>query len=411
MGLLGLMLANRQAKLRHEPINFLTSDGRGYYAYLPAIFIDHTVDIENQVRRHWGEDYSEALLQQRTPRGYVIDKYPIGLAITLTPSFLLAHAFAASASHAPDGYEPIYQFFIYLQVLLLGLATMMLIDHVLIRHFGFDRAAALLGILAFWIGSHYAWYYYREPLMVHVASTFWVTLSLCLALELVRDANAGEFRAWKPLVLTMALSIAVVCRPTNVFIFPILAICADRLVRRRLLSRAICQTPWPLGLWPLALQSLTWHAATGHWLYYSYEGEGFSWAHPALLQTLFSTRHGLFVWSPMLVLAACGIGSRLARERVGYPMWSAMMASFLMLWYLNSAWHCWWFGWSFGGRAFLEMAPIFCVGLAAVFQSALTGSPLRRRLVFHSAAAATLYSYVLMSLYAARYLPPDQTWF
>src|SRR4051812_8274756 len=60
--------------------NLVTSDGRFYYAYLPSLLIDGDLDFTNQIREHWGPEFSPALLESRTERGFVRNKYPIGLA-------------------------------------------------------------------------------------------------------------------------------------------------------------------------------------------------------------------------------------------------------------------------------------------------------------------------------------------
>jgi hypothetical protein len=150
---------------------------------------------------------------------------------------------------------------------------------------------------------------------------------------------------------------------------------------------------------------------SGHWLFYSYGEEGFHWNQPKLWSTLFSTRHGLFIWSPLLLLSAIGIAWRC--QRLADTRWlvAAMLASAACLWYVNSAWHCWWFGWAFGGRAFLELALVFTFGLACAFEQISAARPAVRRPVIYAIAAAVLYNYILMSLYAARTIPTDGYWF
>ncbi len=76
-----------------------------------------------------------------------------------------------------------------------------------------------------------------------------------------------------------------------------------------------------------------------------------------------------------------------------------------VLWYFNSSWHQWWFGDAFGGRAFLELAPLFVFGLAFFFE-ALAG--VRRGLQVAAACfvlGAALYTYALMALYITHKIP------
>ncbi len=438
----------------HESINFIVSDGRGYYVFLPAIVIDGTLDFSNQIRRHWGDDFDPALLARGTERGYVKSRYMIGMALTLSPAFLAAHAVARGTARCtndprftPDGYSTIYQVSVFVLILAVGWATMLLIDRLLIVHFGFGPSVAMTAVAVFWVGSHYAWYYFREPMMVHVVSTFWVTLAIGLCVELMEDAKAVEvwknrgiisgpnagscsrsrvlrgegtgceitaipiLRRWLAPTLVLAMSMAILCRPTNVFITPILLLTFLKLTRDGLIFEAL-RSPWPLGLAPLALQAFITHRMTGHFISNGYgPTEGFNWTHPALFPTLFSTRHGLLVWTPLLILSLVGIFRRLVRPGEGQALLRAMCCSALGLWYLNSAWRQWWFGWSFGNRAFLELAIFFAIGLACVFDEISSARPVIRRAVVYAVAAMVLYTYVLMSLYAARYMPSDGYWF
>jgi len=156
---------------------------------------------------------------------------------------------------------------------------MAMIDSLVVRRFHVNPRAAAAAIVAYWIGTPFAYYFFREPLMVHVVSAFWVASILSVGL-----AMTDGVRRWHPLALTLAISMALVCRPSNVFIAPFLVYVAVELHRRRL---------------------LTWRLLSGHWVNYGYR-VSFHWSEPMFLQTLVSPRHGLFVWSPLLVLAAGG---------------------------------------------------------------------------------------------------------
>jgi len=95
-------------------VNVIISDGRYYYAYLPSLVVDGDLDFSNQIREHWETEWNPALLLDRTERGLVRNQYPIGLALTLFPSFLAAHAatkasaLGGGAPLAPDGYSLLY---------------------------------------------------------------------------------------------------------------------------------------------------------------------------------------------------------------------------------------------------------------------------------------------------------------
>src|SRR4029079_10037762 len=85
---------------------------------------------------------------------------------------------------------------------------------------------------------------------------------------------------------------------------------------------------------------------------------------------LFGWHKGIFIWSPLLFAAAAGLllAFRHASARPRREIVVCWLAGAAILWYLNSAWWCWGFGWSFGARAFLELAGMFVLGLALLFE-------------------------------------------
>src|SRR5262249_37459374 len=109
---LGLFLLGLAAVSFKPSFDLIVSDGRGYYVYLPSLVIDGDLDFRNQMLEHGPAAGRPALERGLTPRGLVANRYPVGLALTLAPAFLAAHA-AAEAGHAatgwgwlaPDGYS------------------------------------------------------------------------------------------------------------------------------------------------------------------------------------------------------------------------------------------------------------------------------------------------------------------
>ncbi|MCP3917962.1 MAG: hypothetical protein GY711_20640 [bacterium] len=379
--------------------DFAVSDGRFYYVYLPSAVIDGDLDFSDEVRDFWGPDYDPALLADVTPAGRVRNKYPVGLALTLAPSFVLAHG----ASHAvaavsdserfrPDGYSVLYQVAGLALVLALGLATFLLLDVLLVDRMGVAPRAAFLAIIAFWGGSHYAYYYFREPLMVHVVSTFWVTLALYAG---TRERTSG----WHLSLVSCAASMALVSRPTNALILlPVLArVALDREVLRGM--------HWVLlGAIPILVQLAAWRILHGSFLVYSYGDEGFNWSDPALASTLFSSKHGLIVWAPLLALSVPGVVRALG-DRRARPITGALVVGFVGLWYANSSWHQWWFGDAFGARAFLELTPLFVIGLAFWFDSLERRTPRVRAVAYGAVVLGALYVWGLMALYVTHRIP------
>jgi hypothetical protein len=111
-------------------------------------------------------------------------------------------------------------------------------------------------------------------------------------------------------------------------------------------------------------QAYAWKVSCGSWFTIP-QGEGFlHWGRPAVARVLFSPRHGLFSWSPALILGAVGFPLFARTERL--LGWS-LLAVFALQLYLNSIADDWWAGTGFGARRFDNCLPLFGLGLAALY--------------------------------------------
>ena len=396
---------------RQQPFELIVSDGRWSYAYLSSIIVDGDVDFTNQMREHWGADFHSGLLEHRTPSGMVSNQYPIGMALTLLPPFLVAHGaslaihpISGSSWFVADGYNSLYQVACLAWIIFLGWWTYRFIDRLLVQHFRVSERVVGYSVLVYWVGTGYAYYLFREPFMVHVVSSFWVTACILLVAELRQKLQERQLDGWRLPGLVFTLNMALVCRPSDLFLAPFIGLLVFEAVRQKMLGPVLRQLPkMVLGFVPVAVQMVVWHELSGRWLFYSYSGETFQWNQPALWQTLFSSRHGLFFWSPILLCAALGIGWRMTRRstKPGQPLLICYVLSFLILWYLNSASQTWWFGDSFGARAFLELSSLFVLGLATfaemIFEKVQAGA--RRPVLLGLGLATVVFNIGLMALY------------
>src|SRR5262249_52191399 len=124
---ISLMLGVVKWRFSHkEPkLDFATADGKFYYLFIASGVVDGDFDFTNQLRQQWPlENYA------LTPTGYVLDKYPIGMSLTLLPSFLPAHGLSlvihkltGSRFFEPNGYTALYQLFNLAWVFVLCWAT------------------------------------------------------------------------------------------------------------------------------------------------------------------------------------------------------------------------------------------------------------------------------------------------
>ncbi|MBK7573437.1 MAG: hypothetical protein IPI10_18220 [Bacteroidetes bacterium] len=90
----------------------IISDGKGYYAYLPAAFIYHDMNMMffDSIEAKYYD--ANTKYQYRTvANGKVIDKYFAGAAVMQVPFFLTAHAITLMSDEPADGYSKWYVIF------------------------------------------------------------------------------------------------------------------------------------------------------------------------------------------------------------------------------------------------------------------------------------------------------------
>jgi len=145
----------------------INSDGKAYYAYLPAIF------IHNDFRYKFVEDYEWVYyphdkaafkeFRMKTGNGVVNKTYP-GMAVVWTPFFLLAHFVAYLELFPTDGYSPPYQYMIALASLFflwLGARTLM---RLLIKFGSSAKNAAFIAFVIA-VGTNLVYYTITEGSM------------------------------------------------------------------------------------------------------------------------------------------------------------------------------------------------------------------------------------------------------
>jgi hypothetical protein len=93
--------------------------------------------------------------------------------------------------------------------------------------------------------------------------------------------------------------------------------------------------------------------------------DAFFWATPRLWQVGFSAEHGLFSWTPVLLLALAGlVGLAWRDRRVG----GGALAVFLLFYYAVASYQNWHGQSSFGNRFFLSFTALFVLGAAVAVE-------------------------------------------
>jgi len=156
-------------------------------------------------------------------------------------------------------------------------------------------------------------------------------------------------------------------------------------------------------------QLLAWKAVFGQYLLADPpHGRDFlRLTHPYLLQTFFSSRHGLLFWTPILWAGFLGFVLLYRRERFATL---ALAVPLVLMSYVNACSGDWWAGGSFSNRRFDSLLPLLGLGLAASVAWLL--DRVKRRPLFALAAgsaAFVVWNQLLIVQYRERKVPADDT--
>ena len=177
----------------------------------------------------------------------------------------------------------------------------------------------------------------------------------CCGSPFAGHEQPGRGRA---LAIGLTLGIMVLIRPSEAVaaVVPLLWGVGSVAAARQKLALLLARWPDVLllgmgGLLGVLPQALYWHWATGHFLFYSYGDQHFSFLKPHTWDVLFSFRKGWLIYSPLLLLPLAGLVALWRQRRdVAVPV----LAFFLLNLWVVSAWDIWWYGGSLGQRALVQ---------------------------------------------------------
>lgn len=374
--------------------NVLQADARGYHSYLPAYLIHHDPNLGFFDTLDAGRYYDpDRFYDHRIAiKGNVITRYFAGTALAASPFFLAAHAYARFSGDVADGYTKPYVVSINLAAIawvmlgLFGLAT-------LLHGYAVPDRLVAFTLVVFAFGTNLFYYTVVAPGMSHAFS-----FGACTALLAVcaRWEREGGDR-W--IVMAGALlGLIVLIRPVNGLILLAIPVVLNEplaALRRLVTGQRAIALAGALAISIAGLQAVHYRIATGHWWVYSYGEEGFHWTEPHLLDILWSYKKGLFVYTPLLLLAFAGLPAWWGRSRMAPVRWAVFL---FVLSYVLSSWWNWWYGGSFGSRVYVEYLGLFAIPFALGLSNA---RPIQRRAWV--ATSVVLVVVCLIQTYQARY--------
>jgi hypothetical protein len=373
----------------------VSGDAKQYFVQLRSLVFDRNLDLENEYTVNYGlrpnTGDSWWLFGDRTATGRVRSFAPIGPAFLWMPLYVAAVGVLTLLSWmgivpAPHGFEPTLQVTPGLSGILASTAAVWFAWRTARRYT--DDAAAVVAAVAVWLGSHALYYSLIAPAYPHSASMFaasflvWYWLnphsepSLKRAFCLGAAAGACALMRWQDVVMAAV---------------PALHIWSWRLSWRTTAAAWLTAAAgWTIAFSP---QMFAWTYLYGQPFTLPQGSSFMQWTSPHMVDVLLSTNHGLFSWSPLLILASWGLVVFLGRHRVER---SALLVVLIASWYINAAVADWWGGEAFGARRFLSLFPFFVVGLASWLSSAAHPGTLQLRRLTTTAVLVVMNGLLLL---------------
>lgn len=359
----------------------IESDGKGYYAYLPAVFIYNDLHfnfVDDYESTYYPHGFSYVNFLNETEDGGKVNQFFCGVAVLWLPFFLLAHALSLLFGFEPDGYSLLYQQSIMaasLFYLWLGCRF----THNIIQRFTSSPGAAAFILFAVVFATPVAFYALYFPSFTHVYSFALVAAFIHLCCKVFEEKKRKHF-----LLAVFVLALICIIRPVNAVIIlmvPFVAGSWSNLKSTAIFYFKEARTIAFSALIAIAVfltPVLLWKGQTGHYFVYSYGVHKFNFTDPAFFNNLFSYRKGLFVYTPLAFIALFGLMPLAFKHRFRF-VW--MIAFVLLLSYLLSAWSWWWYGTTFGQRSYFDHFAVLAI-LLSILLSALRS--IGARIAFYS---------------------------
>lgn len=335
-----------------EQPKYLSADGRGYYFYLPAIFIqgdptyEATFEAESKYYQHSTQYH---IFQDKDGNHY--DKFFPGIAVLESPFFGLACIVSYLTGEEVNGFSPTFGNFFFLGYFIYTLLGLVLFVKCAQIMYPDGKWYAAIAIAAFFATP--LLYYSFEIVLSHNFTFFLFGLFTFLLLKLKQEITAKRV-----FLLGLVLGLIIITRPTNALVVLITPFILGGLDETRAFFTQLFSQRGKLlftGILGVFLMLFVlfsiWKWQSGHWIYWPYKGEGFNWGNPRIFENLFSFRIGLFLHTPLIILAIIGL---FADFRKKYFANSFFLIYFLVITYVISAWWCWDYESTYGNRPYIE---------------------------------------------------------
>ncbi|HVE77038.1 MAG TPA: hypothetical protein VND22_09805 [Actinomycetota bacterium] len=379
---------------------YLRGDGLGYYAWMASPITDGDLHFADEyshgnefVRRDVFNLDGSVRDAYKTKTGHLRNPWGAGAAIFWAPFFLVAQGISALLGGDLEGFSTTHLWLVAFGSALYAFMGIV-ISYAVCRRF-FGKPASFVAALAVWGATSLPVYQYFLPFWPFAVGTFASALLVWLWMR------AG----WQPLrwfVVGVLGGLLASIHPVAVAwnLLP-----AASFVRRPPEAKGKqlkAATAWIAGgVTGMIPQLIGKGIVYGSPLHTGYQDE-VNFLQPRFLKVFFGSDHGLFLWTPLAILAFVGL-IVVARKHDRTLGWG-LLAVFAGMSWIVAGHHTPELS-SFGNRFFVLFTPGFLVGTAAIFEKLWA----RRRAVVVALAAALILWNALLAFQWAWGMTPKRS--
>lgn len=353
----------------------INADGKGYYAYLPAIFIYQDLNYRftrRMDKKYYGKPDNSHFKQEIN--GSIVNKYPAGVSVMILPFFLLTHGMAYVSGYPPDGYAKIYEYGVALAAIFYVMLGGWFLVNIL-RRYGIKELYIYLTVLFFFFGTNLFLYTIFDVAFSH-AYNFTLVILFIYFIQKYSDHYQLKYILFASFIFGMI----IICRPINTLVILTVPFLVRNVNQLKTLSKIYFLSikylipSVLLFSIPIGIQMALWYLQTGSIIVYSYENEGFNLTDPAIGNVLFSFRKGLFIYTPLTLISLGGFVTLLKKRQ--YYQTITLIVFFAVFTYITSSWWQWYYGMGLGQRPFIDIYAFFAI-LLGIFINELKMSPFK----------------------------------
>ena len=341
---------------------FIDGDGRGHYAYLPTVFIYHSVDFDEVFqyeKKNRPPDYMGHYFHKHGD--VIINKYSVGTALLQLPFFLIAFFISWIFALSLDGYNIVFQYSIAFAALFwTGLGIMYFVR--LLLTYSINRRLAWIMVAITLFGTNLFFYVFVQPAFSHAYSFSLIAMFLYYC----RKCFLSYERKYV-LIASLLMGLVILVRPINIVVVASLPFIAGT---PQIFFNTVKKKFEKLDFLPAAIifliaispQLIINYLQTGGLFIFGYKDEGFYFTDPQLSNFLFSYRKGWFIYSPVFLLIFPAMIYQLWHRAIYQVVTFSIF--FLLLVYIFSSWWNWFYGDSFGMRPMVDYYALFMIVIA-----------------------------------------------